>query len=227
MVRLQTPTHALGVAASEDILHITYDDSPTEFPNQGGLSARWTRYSRDLSLTNSGSTQSVSFARPTQEDPHAEWNGGYWMLRWFERDRQSASAEGAHGPPEREVRGRRVPPGDSDAGSFAGRGIGRWSSPWTAWSRSGFMGARVHDGRLLLLALTSEPAEMSGSSALVAWSMDAGELHAAHRASLDLGGDRELPIVATGLRDATAPSLALAALRGRRRARARRTGAPA
>lgn len=233
VVRLRTPTHALGVAASEDILHIAYDDSPTEFPSQGGLSARWTRYYRDLSLATSGSTQSVSFARPTQEDPHAAWNGAYWMLRWFERDRQGASAQGAHTVLRSARFAADGTPGDGDAGGFAGLGIGRWSSPWTAWNRSGFMGARVHDGQLLLLALpstgifidggawetgvglpatarlalTSEPAEVAGTSAMVAWSTDAGELHATHRASLDLGGDRELPIVATGLRDAP-PALA-------------------
>jgi hypothetical protein len=234
VVRLRTPTHALGAAASEDILHITYDDSPTEFPNQGRLSARWTRYYRDLSRTNSAVTQSVSFARPTQEDPHAVWNGAYWMLRWFERDRHSASAEGAPTVLQSARFAADGTPGDGDTGSFTGLGIGRWSSPWIGLSRNGFMGALVHEGQLLLLgrpstgilidggawethvslpatarlALTSEPAEMTGASALVAWSTDAGELHAAHRASLDSGGDRELPIVATGLRDATAPALA-------------------
>jgi len=234
VVRLRTPTHALGAAASEDILHITYDDSPTEYPNQGQLSARWTRYYRDLSRMNSPVSQSVSFARPTQEDPHAVWNGAYWMLRWFERDRQSASPEGAPTVLQSARFAADGTPGDGDAGGFAGLGIGRWSSPWTAWNRNGFMGALVHDGQLLLvampstgifidggawethvslpatarLALTAEPAEMTGTSALVAWSTDAGELHAAHRASLDSGGDRELPIVATGLRDATTPALA-------------------
>lgn len=234
VARLRTPTHALGAAASEDILHVTYDDSPMDFPNQGTLSARWTRYYRDLSPAHSGVTQSVSFARPTQEDPHAVWNGTHWMVRWFERDRHSASAEGAYTVLQSARFAADWTPEDGDAGSFTGLGIGRWSSPWTAWTRAGFMGALVHDGQLLLvarpstgsfidggawethvslpatarLALTSEPAEMTDTSALVAWSTDAGELHAAHRASLDRGGDRDLSIVATGLRGATAPALA-------------------
>lgn len=234
VVRLRTPTHALGAAASEDLLHIAYDDSPTEYPSQGRLSVQWTRYYRDLSRTNSPVSQNVSFARPTQEDPRAVWNGAFWMLRWFERDRQSPSPEGA---PTVLRSARFTADGtaqDGDAGSFAGLGIGRWSSPWTAWNRAGFMGARAHDGQLLLLALpstgtfidsgawethvslpataglalTSEPAGTTGASALVAWSTDEGELHASHRASLDSRSDGELPIVATGLRDATAPALA-------------------
>jgi len=234
VVRLRTPTHSLGAAASEDILHFTYDDSPTEYPSQGGLSARWTRYYRDLSPTNSPVTQSVSFARPTQEDPHAVWNGAYWMLRWFERDRQSASPEGAPTVLQSARFAADGTPGDGDAGNLTGQGIGRWSSPWTAWNRSGFMGARVHEGQLFLvalpstgifidggvwethvslpatarLALTAEPEARTGASALVAWSTDAGELHTAHLASLDRVGDAESSVVATGLREATAPALA-------------------
>jgi hypothetical protein len=234
VVRLGTPTHSLGAAASEDILHVTYDDSPVDYPSQGGLSARWTRYYRDLSSTNSPVTQGVSFARPTQEEPRAVWNGTHWMLRWFERDRLGASAEGAHTILQSARFAADGTPEDGDAGSFTGLGIGRWSSPWTAWARAGFMGALVHDGQLFLvarpstggfidggawethvslpstarLALTSEPGERMGTSALVAWSTDAGELHAAHRASLYDGGDRDLSIVATGLRDATTPALA-------------------
>jgi hypothetical protein len=234
VVRLRTPTHALGVAASDDILHVGYDDSPLEFPNQGTLSVRWTRYYRDLSPTNSPVSQSVSFARPTQEDPHAVWNGTHWMVRWFERDRHGASAAEARTVLQSARFAADGTAGDGDAASFTGLGIGRWSSPWTAWNGSGFMGAVAVDGQLILvarpssgffidsgawetrvsvpttarLALTSEPAEMNDTRVLVAWSTDAGELHAAQRASLEVGGDRELPIVATGLRAATAPALA-------------------